>query len=51
MEVVEYNFPEGVLYDRKNGTHRPVKTNFILELISRQLSIYGETKKRHKIQY
>lgn len=44
-------FPEGILYNRQNGTVRPVKTNFIFELVARQLSICEENEEGTKHLY
>ncbi|WEK34961.1 MAG: recombinase family protein [Candidatus Pseudobacter hemicellulosilyticus] len=38
-------FPEGIEYNRENDTFRPLKTNFIFELISRQIRVSDENKK------
>lgn len=38
-------FPEGVLYDRKNGTLRPEKINFIFELIAQLVGNFAYKEK------
>jgi site-specific DNA recombinase len=41
-------FPDGILFDRKTGSFRPLKINFIFELIARLTEDSAENKKGDK---